>query len=82
MAHVEVRQLRSKNDGKAYLNVNEAEGYVSVLTHIYTCPIYMCWRGSMFYLFIFDGQEWADEYFEENGEAFTKIQKIEPYNGE
>jgi len=80
MANVTIHQLNSRGSGKAYLNVNECDGFISVLAHVYTCPIYIAWYGNMFYLYIFDSQEWADEFFEENGSNFTKITKIEPCN--
>ena len=76
MAHVTVHQLQSKDNGDANLHINEDYGRIEVMGYIYKCPVYFARNGSYFYLFIFDDQEYASEWLEENKDKYEPIIEI------
>lgn len=77
MANVTVHQLNSNSNGNAYLNPTEMVGGIAVYAHLYECPVFLAQEGHHVWLYVFDGQEWADEFFEMN-DHFDKVTKIEP----
>ena len=76
MADVTVHQLRSRNDGEAYLNVNERQGQISVYAHLHECPTYLAQTGRHVWLLVFDSLEWADEHFANNEGKYDTVTRL------
>jgi hypothetical protein len=75
-SHVTVHQITSIDDG-AYLNVVSTYGRVGVWGMCYENSVYLVQKGSQLGLFVFDNQEYADEWLEQESKDFSKITKIE-----
>jgi hypothetical protein len=79
MAHiVSVKQLCSINNGRAFLNVDEGYGHISVWTSTYKTLTFLLRnsKNTIVRLIQFDDPDWAYEWLIANNRYFDEIEVL------
>lgn len=83
MSKVEVLQLQSRDNGTAFLNVNEEYGHVQVWGSLYERETYLLVNGNEFHLVQFDKEASQKDIFDffKTKKKYYKVVKIEKNGG-